>query len=131
MRPTLLATVPIAKLVVLLSCAVMVKLPLVVRLPLFAPVVLAMIPRLDEVLLEYRARDASLYARRNDGVDFADKIIELLDDPERRQRMGEYGRHRVLHELEWKYEAPKLLAAYDEAFGAGNAALPSRVPGSR
>ena len=35
--------------------------------------------------------------------------------------MGEFGRQRVLHELEWKYEAPKLLAAYDAAFGAPQA----------
>ena len=29
----------------------------------------------------FSARDASLYARRNDAVDFAEKIVELLDDP--------------------------------------------------
>jgi glycosyltransferase involved in cell wall biosynthesis len=66
----------------------------------------------------FSARDASLYARRNDDIDFGEKIVALLDDPEARRHMGEYGRHRVLHELEWKYEAPKLLAAYDAAFGA-------------
>ncbi|HJS80684.1 MAG TPA: hypothetical protein VJ748_08685 [Vitreimonas sp.] len=27
--------------------------------------------------------------------------------------MGAYGRRRVLEELEWRYEVPKLLAAYD------------------
>jgi hypothetical protein len=26
--------------------------------------------------------------------------------------MGEYGRRRVETELEWRYEVPKLLAAY-------------------
>jgi glycosyltransferase involved in cell wall biosynthesis len=69
----------------------------------------------------FSARDASLYAKRNDDVDLAEKIVALLDDPEARRRMGEFGRHRVLHELEWKYEAPKLLAAYDAAFGASQA----------
>ena len=64
----------------------------------------------------WSARDASLYARRNDPDDFADCIVALLDDPERRARMGACGRQRVLRELEWKYEAPKLLAAYDAAF---------------
>ena len=43
----------------------------------------------------------------------AEKIVELLDDPELRQRMGVFGRNRVEKKLEWKYEAPKLLAAYD------------------
>jgi glycosyltransferase involved in cell wall biosynthesis len=61
----------------------------------------------------FSAREASLYARRNDPFDLALKIVELLDDPERRRAMGAYGRRRVESELEWRYEKPKLLAAYD------------------
>jgi glycosyltransferase involved in cell wall biosynthesis len=61
----------------------------------------------------FSAADASLYAARNDAVDMARKIIELLDDPARRQRMGDFGRQRVENVLEWRYEAPKLLQAYD------------------
>jgi len=64
----------------------------------------------------FSALEASLYARRNDPVDMALKIVELLDDPARRMRMGEFGRKRVERELEWKYEAPKLLAAYEDLF---------------
>ena len=58
------------------------------------------------------AQQASLYAKKNDAVDFADKIVELLDDPARRAQMGMFGRRRVTQELEWRYEVPKLLAAY-------------------
>lgn len=61
----------------------------------------------------FSAQDASLYAARNDHEDMARKIVELLDDPEKRQRMGEFGRRRVEEELEWRYEAPKLLEAYE------------------
>jgi glycosyltransferase involved in cell wall biosynthesis len=61
----------------------------------------------------FSARDASLYARRNDPVDLARKIVELIDDPQRRAAMGAYGRRRVVEELEWRFEVPKLLAAYD------------------
>jgi glycosyltransferase involved in cell wall biosynthesis len=64
----------------------------------------------------FSAQDASLYARRNDPDDLAAKIIQLVDDPERRARMGAYGRARVEKELEWRYEVPKLLAAYDAAW---------------
>jgi glycosyltransferase involved in cell wall biosynthesis len=63
----------------------------------------------------FSAGEASLYAARNDELDMAHKIVELLDDPERRARMGEFGRNRVVNELEWCYEAPKLLAAYKAA----------------
>ena len=60
----------------------------------------------------YSAQAASLYAERNDPLDLGAKIVELLDDPERRKAMGEFGRRRVMEELEWRHEAPKLLAAY-------------------
>ena len=60
----------------------------------------------------YSAQAASLYARKNDAVDLAAKIVELLDDPARRSEMGNYGRRRVENELEWRHEVPKLLAAY-------------------
>ncbi len=60
----------------------------------------------------FSAREASLYAKRNDPDDLAAKIIELVDDAPRRAAMGAYGRSRVENELEWRYEAPKLLAAY-------------------
>ena len=61
----------------------------------------------------FSAQQASLYARRNDPDDLAVKIVELIDAPERRAMMGAFGRRRVENELEWRYEAPKLLAAYD------------------
>ncbi|MDH3716308.1 MAG: glycosyltransferase family 4 protein, partial [Gammaproteobacteria bacterium] len=47
----------------------------------------------------YSAQDASLYAAPDDVVDFAEKILELLADPEKRIRMGKSGRQRVLNEL--------------------------------
>ena len=64
------------------------------------------------------AQQASLYARKNDFVDFAEKIVWLLDHPEARQEMGQFGRKRVREELEWKYEAPKLLEAYEMLFAS-------------
>jgi len=69
----------------------------------------------------FSAQGASLYASRNDPLDMATKIVELLDDPERRQAMGELGRRRVMDELEWRHEAPKLLAAYEALWFKGAA----------
>ena len=62
------------------------------------------------------AQDASIYAVKNDPPDMARKIVELLDDPEARQRMGAIGYRRVRDELAWDYEAPKLLDAYEAVF---------------
>ena len=64
----------------------------------------------------FSAQEASLYARGNDSRDLADKIEELLRDPERRQRMGEFGRSRVLHELSWEHTHHALLEGYEKLF---------------
>jgi len=62
------------------------------------------------------AAEASLYAKCNDSVDFADKILELLSDAERRRIMGEAGRRRICDMFAWPHEAMKLLAAYETVF---------------
>jgi glycosyltransferase involved in cell wall biosynthesis len=64
------------------------------------------------------AQEASLYAKRNDPVDMAERIVELLDDEPRRQRMGAFGQERVRTALAWEHEAPRLLAAYERLFGS-------------
>ena len=44
------------------------------------------------------------------------KILELLADPDRRTRMGSWGRERVENELAWTYSANVLLEAYRTLF---------------
>jgi glycosyltransferase involved in cell wall biosynthesis len=64
----------------------------------------------------FSAREASLYCSGPDlVVDFAAKLSWLLNHPEERARMGEFGRRRVENELAWKYSAKNLLAAYERA----------------
>jgi glycosyltransferase involved in cell wall biosynthesis len=63
----------------------------------------------------FSAGQSSLYARADDPTDFADKIEELLFDDARRATMGAFGRNRVERELAWRYEEPKLIAAYKRA----------------
>ncbi|MGA3090303.1 MAG: glycosyltransferase family 4 protein [Terriglobales bacterium] len=66
----------------------------------------------------FSAQDAAVYAdTQNQVVDFAAKIVWVLDNPDERKKMGEFGRRRVEKELAWEYSVPNLLAAYERAFG--------------
>lgn len=63
------------------------------------------------------AGEASLYAKRNDPVDLADRILELLDDPERRAAMGAAGRKRIEESLGWIHQKRKLVWLYNDLLG--------------
>jgi glycosyltransferase involved in cell wall biosynthesis len=63
----------------------------------------------------FSAQDASLYAEANNPVDMAEKIVALADDPAARERMGAYGRERVVNELNWQHQITPLLTAYKQA----------------
>jgi glycosyltransferase involved in cell wall biosynthesis len=76
----------------------------------------------------FSAQDASLYARPNDAIDMAEKIVQLLDDPAARKRMGEYGRARIENVLAWQHEVPKLLAAYEALLGPAVSVSPAPSP---
>ena len=69
---------------------------------------------------KFSAQEASLYADSHDMVtDFAAKILWLLDNPEERKRMGEFGRKRVEQELAWEYSVDNLLeSSHDVLSGA-------------
>jgi glycosyltransferase involved in cell wall biosynthesis len=64
------------------------------------------------------AGKASLYSSNNHDqvTDFAAKLLWLLDHPEERKEMGEFGYRRVQKELAWDYSVANLLAAYQRAF---------------
>ena len=76
------------------------------------------IVQFDLIEGKFSAGESSLYAKRNDEEDFAKKILQLLGDPELRTTMGEFGRNRVISQLEWSFEQPKLLDAYDQLFAS-------------
>jgi glycosyltransferase involved in cell wall biosynthesis len=61
------------------------------------------------------AADAAIYATPNDTDDLARRIIELLDDPVRREQMGRAGRERMAGPLSWEVSAANLRDAYAAA----------------
>ncbi|WP_406443725.1 glycosyltransferase family 4 protein [Streptomyces sp. NBC_00631] len=61
------------------------------------------------------AGDAAVYAPANDEAQFAKLITVLLDDPEKRARMGKIGQERISGPLSWRNSQASLLAAYAAA----------------
>ena len=64
----------------------------------------------------FSAGEASLYVPNADTAEFGDKILELLEDPARREAMGAFGQKRISGELAWHHASTKLLAAYEKVF---------------
>jgi len=69
---------------------------------------------------KFSAQEASLYAKNTDPIDFAEKILSLLDDTGLRVKMGEFGYDRVLNKLSWDYEKDKLISIYRKALQVEN-----------
>ena len=62
------------------------------------------------------AREAAHYVTPNDELEFALALEQLMDDPERRERMGVFGRQRLESALAWPHSVPSLLQAYRTLF---------------
>ena len=73
-------------------------------------------------LTEHRVsgEEAALYAQPNETLDFARQIAALMDDPERRERMGQFGKKRVKAQLAWVHQKHNLLRAYGRLQTANN-----------
>ncbi len=60
----------------------------------------------------FSAQEASLYAECTSTKDFAEKIIHLVDNPDLRTKMSDFGYERVIKELSWDHESKKLVSFY-------------------
>lgn len=58
------------------------------------------------------AGEAAVYATGNDELEFAQHIATLMDDPQRRQRMGAIGQERIHSTFAWRFQKEHLLSAY-------------------
>lgn len=83
-------------------------------------------------LLETRvsAGHAALYVSEDSPALFGDAILQLLDDPLLRQRMGEYGRERVRRLLHWGRSRQHLLSAYASLFAWPGLSVSERERGT-
>ena len=63
----------------------------------------------------YSAGDAAHYVMENSAEKLGDAILEMLDDPARRERMGRIGYERLTTELCWPKSVEQLLATYSWA----------------
>ena len=68
----------------------------------------------DLVETRASAQDAALYAKPNNLMDMAEKILCLLDDENKRLEMGAKGRQRIETELAWEYQISHLISAYKQ-----------------
>jgi len=69
--------------------------------------------------------DAALLVAPGDAVALAEAIAMLLDDPDRRRRMGRAGRERVMERFTWQVTARGTAACYDAVLRGS--ALPDAV----
>jgi glycosyltransferase involved in cell wall biosynthesis len=60
----------------------------------------------------FTAQQAAVYVPHNNERAFAQAIAELIDDPQRRKILAEFGRRRIEKELAWDFSIPNLLDAY-------------------
>jgi glycosyltransferase involved in cell wall biosynthesis len=65
----------------------------------------------------YSAQEAAEYATPNNIKEFALLIANLLDDPAKRHKMGNFGYERARKVLAWEYSKLHLLTAYQKAMG--------------
>jgi glycosyltransferase involved in cell wall biosynthesis len=73
------------------------------------------------------AGPAGVYVTDPDPVAYAAALSDLLDDPDRRRRMGAVGRRRIEEHLGWPRQAQAYVGVYDRLLGRAAVAGPPAV----
>lgn len=63
------------------------------------------------------AGSSARYVRGDAPNDLAECVMELLDDPEARARMGGMGLHRLRSQLAWEHQARSYLNVFEQLLG--------------
>ncbi len=73
------------------------------------------IPQICYDLKESRfsAQEAAVYITPGDEQEFGRKLVELLDDPTKRQEMAQFGINRVKNALAWNFSRDILVDVYE------------------
>jgi glycosyltransferase involved in cell wall biosynthesis len=61
--------------------------------------------------------DCVVYVEPGDEAGFADALVTLLDDADRRAELGAEGRRRAVRELDWRPQAQAYVSVFDGLFG--------------
>lgn len=69
----------------------------------------------DLIESRFSAGDAATYARHHTAESFGDSIVDLIEDPERREKMIRIGRERIEGPLSWARSEEQLMACYERA----------------
>jgi glycosyltransferase involved in cell wall biosynthesis len=57
--------------------------------------------------------ESGVYVTQFDGAGLAEAVVELADNPSRREQLGRAGRRRIEEELGWEHQSRHLLAVYE------------------
>jgi glycosyltransferase involved in cell wall biosynthesis len=70
--------------------------------------------------------DAAVYVKPNNVHDYAEAIVQLMDDEPKRSRLGQLGRTRVEQELAWYHQERAYLDVYQRVMAGAKALERSR-----
>jgi glycosyltransferase involved in cell wall biosynthesis len=68
--------------------------------------------------------DCAVYVEPGDETGFADALVALLDDPDRRAELGAAGRLRAERDLDWRPQARAYVSVFDGLFGLSRTDAP-------
>lgn len=71
------------------------------------------IVQFDTIEGRVTAGDSAIYVSENDDIAYAEVIIGLLEDPDKRERMGAIGKKRIQELLNWDKQKENLKKAYE------------------